>query len=105
MGAILKSSDQQGCHIWYYRVARTSVDTQTSSPAVIPRVTKRSSACFTPSVLRIVQEVLQHCTRDVHAGDYKLPLPINSLRNRLGFPFAGDYSWFNPIFIPLNRSQ
>ena len=45
------------------------------------------------------------CTRDVHAGDYKLPLPINSLRNRLGFPFAGDYSWFNPIFIPLNRRQ
>ena len=46
MGAILKPSDQQGCHIWYYRVARSSVDTQTSPPAVIPRVTERHSACI-----------------------------------------------------------
>ena len=46
MGVILKLSDQQGCHIWYYRVARSSVDTQTSPPAVIPRVTERRSACF-----------------------------------------------------------
>ena len=46
MGAILKPSDQQGCHIWYYRVARSSVDTQTSPPAVIPRVTERRSACL-----------------------------------------------------------
>ena len=81
MEAILKPSDQQGCHIWYYMVARfpfqtltcplidiehdfdtcdnilrhgelngnhvetisSSVDTQTSHPAVIPRVTERRS--------------------------------------------------------------
>ena len=29
-------------------------------------------------VLRIVQEVLQHCTRDVHSDDYKIPIPINN---------------------------
>jgi len=46
MGAILKPSDQQGCHIWYYRVARSSVDTQKSPPAVISRVTERRSVCF-----------------------------------------------------------
>ena len=45
MGAILKPSDQQGCHIWYYSVARSSVDPQTSPTAVIPRVTERRSAC------------------------------------------------------------
>ena len=45
MGAILKPSEQQGSHIWYYRVARSCVDTQTSLPAVIPRVTERRAAC------------------------------------------------------------
>ena len=46
MGAILKQSDQQGCQIWYYRVARSSGNTQNSPPAVIPRMTERRSACF-----------------------------------------------------------
>ena len=59
MGAILKPSDQQGCHIWYYRVARSSVDTQTSPPAVIPRVTERRSAClkkvFSTDLLSLVE--------------------------------------------------
>ena len=51
MGAILKPPDQQGCHIWHYRVARSSVVTQTSPPAVIPRVTERRSACL---VLKLI---------------------------------------------------
>jgi hypothetical protein len=46
MGAVLKPSDKQGCHIWYYMVSRSSVDTQTSPPAVISRVTEHRSACF-----------------------------------------------------------
>ena len=54
MGAILKPSDKQGCHIWYCRVARSSVDTQTSPPAVIPRVTERRSA----DKLQVVPEIV-----------------------------------------------
>jgi hypothetical protein len=46
MGEIVKPSDKQGCHIWHNRVSRSSVDTQTSPPAVIRRVTERRSACF-----------------------------------------------------------
>ena len=45
MGAILKPSDKQGCHIWYYRVADHLFDTQTSPPAVIPHMTERRLAC------------------------------------------------------------
>ena len=59
MGEILKPSDQQGCHIWYYRVARSSVYTQTSSPAVIPRVTERRSACCKICLFRVAPHLVQ----------------------------------------------